>query len=100
MKKIISPAVKNLVLSIICLIFISAVFYHYLEGWTWIDSVYATILTITTVGHSILVPSSTISKIYTSVIAFIGIAMVLTLFGIVSSHYVTLVTKEKQKIKR
>jgi len=100
MRRIISPAVKNLVLSILCLIFVSATFYHYIESWSWIDSIYVTILTITTVGHSALIPSSTISKIYTSVIAFIGIAMVLTLFGIVSSHYVNIVTNEKKKIKK
>ncbi len=95
MKKIISPAVKNLVISIICLVFVSAVFYHYMEGWSWVDSTYATILTITTVGHSTLMPTTTATKIYTSAIAFVGIAMVLTLFGIVSSHYVRMVSRKK-----
>ncbi|MEK6886848.1 MAG: potassium channel family protein [Nanoarchaeota archaeon] len=96
----ISPAVKNLVTSIVCLVFISSVFYHYTEGWSWIDSAYATILTITTVGHSTLIPSMVATKIYTAIIAFIGIAMVLTLFGIVSSHYVNIVTDEEKKFLR
>ncbi|HIH39547.1 TPA: two pore domain potassium channel family protein [Candidatus Woesearchaeota archaeon] len=98
MKKTLSPAVKNLVLSIISLVFISAVFYHYAEGWAWIDSVYVTILTITTVGHSTLIPNSATAKIYTSAVAFIGIAMVLTLFGIVSSHYVRMVSEKEERI--
>ena len=88
MKNILSPAVKNLVLSIISLVFVSSVFYRYIEGWSWVDSVYVTILTITTVGHSTLIPTTTIAKIYTAVAAFVGIAMVLTLFGLISAYYV------------
>ena len=98
MRKMISPAVRNLVISIISLIFISSVFYHYTEGWAWIDSVYVTILTITTVGHSTLIPSMVATKIYTSAVAFIGIAMVLTLFGIVSSHYVKIASEEEERL--
>jgi len=91
----IKHGVRDLILSIIALVIISSMFYHYAEHWKWIDSAYMTIMTITTVGHSDLIPTTDVSKIFTATIAFVGIAMVLTLFGIVSSHYVRIVYDEK-----
>ena len=94
--KRIKHSIRNLIISIVSLMFVSSVFYHYVESWDWVDSFYFTVLTITTLGHGgILVPTTDGSKIFTSVVAFVGIAMVLTLFGIVSSHYVKVVNNEK-----
>lgn len=84
----IKHGIAMLVSAIILLILISTLFFHSVEGWNWVDSMYATILTITTVGHSELIPQQVSSKIFSSIIAFVGIAMVLTLFGIISSLYV------------
>lgn len=87
--------IRNLIIAIFALIIVSALFYHSAEGWSWLDSIFFTILTITTVGHNNVAALSPASKVYTSLIAFIGIAMVLTLFGIISSHYVRIVHDEK-----
>lgn len=94
MKRIFTNGVKTLILFIVLLVFLSTMFYHYIESWTWIDSMYFTIMTITTVGHGNLIPSTTASKLFTSFVAFVGIAMVLTLFGIISSHYVKIVNNK------
>ncbi len=97
MKRVISPAARNLIISIFLLVVVSSLFYHFAEGWSWIDAYYFTVITITTVGHAALIPTTAASKIFTSLVAFIGIAMVLTLFGILSSHYVRMVAERNHK---
>ena len=82
------PAVVNkIIAAIFALFIIGSIFYRVAEGWTWVDSIYFTILTITTVGHPNLVLLTTASKVFTSFIAIVGISLLLILFGIISSHY-------------
>ncbi len=90
MRRLLTGGVKKLIIAIVILVAISSVFYGKVEGWNPVDSFYFTIMTITTVGHADLVPTTAVSKIFTSIVAFVGIAMMLTLFGIISSHYVKL----------
>ena len=94
--KRLNKSIRNLIGSIIILVISSSVFYHFYENWNWIDAAYMTIMTITTVGHADLVPSSAISKVFTAIVAFVGIAMVLTLFGIVSSEYVKKTSHDRE----
>jgi len=94
--KRISYGVKFLVASIIILSVVSTYFYSFVEGWAFVDAFYFTISTITTVGYGDFVPTTSLSKLFTSGIAFIGIAMVLTLFGMVSAHYVRVVNEKEE----
>jgi len=80
--------VKKIITSLVGLSILSSLYYYLSEGWTIIDSLFFTILTITTVGHPDLAIISTTSKIVTSVVAIIGISLFLTLFGILASYYV------------
>lgn len=54
---------------------IGTVGYHYLEGWDYLDSLYFTATTITTVGYGDLHPSSPASKLFTLGIMFAGIGL-------------------------
>ena len=49
--------------------------YHYLEGWDWLDSVYFTTATITTVGYGDLAPQTELWKIVTIPLMLVGIAI-------------------------
>ncbi len=63
------------VLSIIMLLLISGstVFYVRQEGWSIIDALYFSVMTMSTVGYGDLVPSTNISKIFTIFFTFVGI---------------------------
>jgi len=88
MKEVFLHTIKKIMSAIILIGIVSTIFYHFVEGWSWLDSAYFTALIVTTVGHPNLVILSAASKIFTSILAFAGIALVLTLFGIVAYHYV------------
>lgn len=51
------------------------VFFHLIEGWSWIDSYFFTVVTLSTVGYGNLVPVTAIGKIATTVLIFVGIGV-------------------------
>lgn len=60
------------------------VFFHLVEGWSWIDSYFFSVVTLSTVGYGSLVPVTTIGKIGTTVYIFLGLgifAFVIQQFG-------------------
>jgi len=58
--------------------------YSYIEGWNYLDSLYFTVVTVTTIGYGDIAPQTDIGKIFTIFFSFLGIGMTfyfLTLFG-------------------
>jgi len=70
---------NRLVVSIIifiALIFVGGNAYHYVEGWSYLDSFYFTVVTVTTIGYGDLAPVTDTGKIFTMFYCFLGILMV------------------------
>ncbi len=61
--------------SLVALIGLSTVFFHYVEGWGWVDSYFFTVVTLSTVGYGSLVPATAIGKIATTVLIFTGLGL-------------------------
>lgn len=59
------------------------IFYRFVEDIAWVDAVYFTSMTLTTVGYGDIVPQTEAGKLFTSIYAFLGIAMFLGLAGII-----------------
>ena len=55
-----------------------AVFYRFVEDWGWLDSIYFTVITLTTVGYGDIAPSSSASKAFTIVLILMGIGILIT----------------------
>lgn len=69
---------QRLILSvflIVILYIIGTFFYHRIEGWSHIDSVYFLTATFTTIGYGDVVPITTEGKMFTIVIAWVGISL-------------------------
>ena len=49
--------------------------YHLIEGWSWLDSIYFSIVSLTTVGYGDISPVTTGGKIFTMFYLVIGIAI-------------------------
>ncbi len=54
--------------------------YHYLEGWSLLDALYFSVITLATVGYGDLTPTTPITKIFTIVYVINGLSILLALF--------------------
>jgi voltage-gated potassium channel len=69
------PEVQSVVLLALALILVATVFYWLVEGWSLLDAVYFSVVTIATVGYGDLAPQSVIGKIFTICYIFAGIGI-------------------------
>lgn len=51
------------------------VFFKFVEGWSWLDAYFFTVVTISTVGYGNLVPVTAAGKIGTTVLIFLGLGV-------------------------
>lgn len=53
----------------------ASVFYHFVEGWSWIDSIYFSVVSISTVGFGDFSPETNAGKIFTIFYILIGLGV-------------------------
>ena len=68
-------------LSILCL---GTVGFHYLEGWNFPESLYATVVTLSTVGYGDFVPRSGEGMMFTVFIIIVGVGTMLYTVGLIT----------------
>lgn len=61
--------------TLIFIVVLGTVFFHHVEGWSWIDSYFFTVITISTVGYGDLVPVTALGRIGTTLFIFVGLGV-------------------------
>ncbi len=51
------------------------VFFKFVEGWSWIDAYFFTVVTLSTVGYGELVPATAVGKIGTTIFIVAGLGI-------------------------
>lgn len=60
------------------LIACASVFYHYIEGWGYIDAAYFSVMTVSTVGYGDFSPQTVAGKIFTIFYVLVGLGVFVT----------------------
>ena len=68
------------------MITIGAVLYHWLEGWSCIDSFYFVVVTLTTIGYGDFAPTTPLTKVITIFYGLNGVILLLMMFDIVRTQ--------------
>lgn len=63
---------------------VGAVFYRFQEGLSWLDAVYFTVITLTTVGYGDFSPQTPGGKIFTIFYILVGLGIIAGLIGVVA----------------
>jgi len=91
---------NNQILGVILLIAfitlgIGATFYHFVEGFVWLDAFYFATITLTTIGYGDFSPKTDLGKLFTIPYAIMGIGILGAIINTVSHRRM-----EKMKERR
>lgn len=78
---------RKLLLTTFIVILAGSIFYHYAENWSWVDSIYFSVITLTTVGYGDFSPQTDMGKIFTIGYIIIGIGIILSFIDTLYMHY-------------
>lgn len=83
------PEFRGLFLLVIAVLATGTWFFHTWEGWAWLDSLYFSVITLTTVGYGDFSPKTDAGKIFTMIYLLVGL-------GILSSFIVLLAERQRE----
>lgn len=70
------------------LIALATLFYRWVEGWGWLDALFFSVVTISTVGYGELVPATVAGKVFTMIYIFLGIGLFVAAAGALGDHLI------------
>ena len=90
------PEFEALFTLVVIILLTGMYFYHSTEHWSYLDSLYFSVITLTTVGYGDLIVHSAAGKIFTIVYLFLGIGVLLAFINTVAHH--ALIESRKGKV--
>lgn len=74
------PAVRGLLAILLPFLLTGMTFFHLVEGMSWLDALYFSVVTLTSVGYGDFVPETAIGKIFTMLYIVLGIGLFIAFF--------------------
>jgi voltage-gated potassium channel len=80
------PESRALLFMAVFVLLAGTVFYHGVEHWRWLDSLYFCIVTLATIGYGDFTPKTDIGKAFTIVYVILGLGILAGFFSLVGQH--------------
>jgi voltage-gated potassium channel Kch len=75
---------RGVVYVVILVLLVGTVFYHFNEGWSWLDSLYFSVITLTTVGYGDFSPKTDFGKVFTMIYIVVGLGILAGFISLVA----------------
>lgn len=82
------PQVRGLLGLTSALVAISTFFYHWAEGWSYLDACYFSVITLATVGYGDFAPKTDLGKLFTIGFILIGVGLFVALASAVAGSII------------
>lgn len=82
------PEFEAIFTLLVILLGVGTFFYHDVEGWSWLNSLYFCVITLATIGYGDFTPHTDMGKIFTMVYIFLGIGVLLGFINTMATHAV------------
>jgi len=91
---------RNLLYTSMVILLIGTLTYHFVEGWSFLDALYFSVVTLTTIGYGDFAPKTDFGKLFTIVYILLGIGIILGFINTVYSHYNNMNNSRKSDHKK
>jgi voltage-gated potassium channel len=78
------PRMHILIVLGLCILGTGTIAFHFIEGWSWLDSAYFATVTIATVGFGDLHPVTTLGKVLVMIYIYVGVGIFVSIFAFLS----------------
>ena len=78
---------RNLLITTNIILAIGTVSFHFIEGWSWIDSLYFSVITLTTIGYGDFSPATELGKLFALGYIVVGVGVILNFIQVLHQHY-------------
>lgn len=85
---LVEPEFRALAISVAVVLAVGTVFYSLEEGWSLLDALYFSVVTLTTIGYGDLYPTTALSKLFTIVYVVLGVGLITTFVALVARRSV------------
>ena len=80
------PEFRLILLAVVLLLTFVTIFYANVEGWTYLDSLYFSVVTLATVGYGDFTPHTTVGKIFTMFYILFGIGVLVSFVNVLARN--------------
>ena len=80
------PETRGLVYGVALIVALGTVIFRVVEGWGWVDSLYFTVVTLTTVGYGDLTPQTDLGKLFTIVYILAGLGILGSFIALIAER--------------
>jgi len=92
-------AYRFLAAAVVLVLGIGTISYHFIEGWSWVDSFYFSVVTGSTVGFGDLSPTTDASKLFTVLYIFSSISILGTFLNERLKHHGIVKRRTEHKVE-
>ena len=77
-----------ILLILLATLILGSFFYHYVEGWRFLDSLYFSAATMTTIGYGDFTPKTDLGKLFSVFYFFISVGIAIYGMSVFASHFI------------